>query len=193
MEARTLRLFVALEIPTTVREKLAGLIRTLRETCAGARWVRIEGAHITLKFIGETPPERAETIRSTLSEVRATGPVELRFAGFGFFPNARRPRVLWAGVTAGPSLSELAAAIETRLEPLGIPRESRDFSPHITLARFDSPRGLDALRAAVEKIAAPEFGFALATQFHLYHSVLKQGGAEYTRLASYQISGEPAA
>jgi 2'-5' RNA ligase len=188
-----LRLFIALDLPETVREKIAGLARMLRETCTGTRWVRIEGAHLTLKFIGETPPDRAEKIRSALNEVRAASPIELRFAGLGFFPNARRPRVLWAGVAAGPTLSALAASIETRLAPLGISRESRDFSPHITLARFDSPRGLDALRAAVEKLGAPEFGFALAAQFHLYHSVLKQGGAEYTQLASYQIPGEPAA
>lgn len=186
-----MRLFVAIDIPDDVRDALARLSRQLREISARPRWVRIEGAHLTLKFIGAVPPEQAERIRSALGMARASGPIELQFVGLGFFPSARRPRVLWAGVTTGPALRELAASIETQLEPLGIPREDRDFSPHITLARFDSPKGLGRLRAAVEKLGTPKFGHTTAREFHLYQSVLKRGGAEYTRLASYPISGEP--
>ena len=187
-----MRLFVALDIPEIVRDSLATLSRQLREICPAARWVRIEGAHLTLKFIGETPPDRVEPIRSALRDMPATGPIELHFAGLGFLPDSRRPRVFWAGIEAGAALPALAASIETRIEPLGIPREARDFHPHITLARFDSPKGLDPLRAAVEKLGVPEFGRALAGEFHLYQSVLKPGGAEYTRLASYRIFREPA-
>ena len=185
-----MRIFVALDIPETVCDSLTKLSRQLREICPAARWARIEGAHLTLKFIGEAPPERAEHIRSALGDQPAAGPIELHFAGLGFFPDSRRPRVLWAGIEAGAALRSLAASIEARLEPLGIPREARDFQPHITLARFDSPKGLDPLRAAVEKLGVPEFGRSLAVEFHLYRSVLKRGGAEYTRLASYPISGE---
>lgn len=186
-----MRLFVALDIPEAVRDSLTKLSFHLHDICPSARWVRIEGAHLTLKFIGEVPPERAEHIRSVLGGVPATGPVELRFAGLGFFPDPRRPRVFWAGIEGGAVLPALAASIESRLEPLGIPREAREFHPHITLARFDSPKGLDPLRTAVEKLGVPEFGRALAGEFHLYQSVLKRGGAEYTRLASYRISREP--
>jgi 2'-5' RNA ligase len=185
------RIFVALDIPQTVRDSLAKLISHLRQTCPAARWVRIEGAHLTLKFIGEVPPERAEQVRCALGGVSAPGPVELRFAGLGFFPDPRRPRVFWAGIEGGAPLSTLAAAIESRLEPLGIPREAREFLPHITLARFDSPKRLSSLRTEVEKLGVPEFGRAVAGEFYLYRSVLKRGGAEYTRLASYRIAREP--
>jgi RNA 2',3'-cyclic 3'-phosphodiesterase len=187
-----LRLFVALNIPESVRDSLAKLSRQLREICPGARWVRIEGAHVTLKFIGETPPDHAEQIRSGLRGVTAAGAIELHFAGLGYFPDSRRARAFWAGVETGAALCALAASVEARLEPLGIPRETRAFNPHITLARFKISKGLDPLRAAVEKLGVPEFGRATAREFHLYQSVLKPGGAEYTRLASYQISGEPA-
>lgn len=187
-----MRLFVAIDIPDATREALAKLSRQFRKLCPGARWVRIEGAHVTLKFIGETPPDRADQISAALHAARAPGAIELRFVGLGFFPNSRRPRVLWAGVGADTVLWSLAASVETQLEALGIPRESREFSPHITVARFDSPKGLDTLRAAVEKLDATEFGHAPAREFHLYQSVLKPGGAEYTRLASYQLAGEPA-
>jgi RNA 2',3'-cyclic 3'-phosphodiesterase len=186
------RLFVALDIPDAAREALTGLSRRLRERCPGARWVRMEGVHITIKFIGETPADRAEQVRAALSAVSAPGPIELRLAGLGFFPDPRRPRVLWAGVDAGVALRSLAASVETQLEALGIPREARDFSPHITLARFDSSRRLETLRTAVEELGAPEFGRSAAREFYLYQSVLKRGGAEYTRLASYRLSGEPA-
>ena len=186
-----MRLFVALDIPETVRDSLTKLSRQLREVCPAARWARIEGAHLTLKFIGETPPDRAKHVGAALRDLSATGPIELHFAGLGFFPDSRRPRIFWAGIEAGAALRDLAASIETRIEPLGVPREARAFEPHITLARFDSPKGLDPLRAAVEKLGVPEFGRALAVEFHLYRSVLKRGGAEYTRLASYPIAGEP--
>ena len=76
-----------------------------------------------------------------------------------------------------------------RLLPLGIAREERAFSPHLTLARFDTPRGLDALHAAIEKAGRLEFGATTAKEFHLYQSVLKPGGAEYTRLATFSFAG----
>jgi 2'-5' RNA ligase len=182
------RLFVALDIPENVRQSLATLVQQLRITAPTARWVRMEGVHITLKFIGETSPENAERIRAALVQVRASGPIEMRFAGLGFFPNSRRPRVLWVGIEAGNSLRELATSIENVLEPLGIAREKRDFSPHITLARMESPKGIKQLQVAVEKLGSPDFGCACASQFYLYQSVLKRGGAEYTRLVSYPFA-----
>ena len=187
-----MRLFVAIDIPDAIRAAIAALTHRLRELSPAPRWVRIEGAHVTLKFIGETPDERAERIRSALRNARASAPIDLHFAGLGFFPSPHRPRVLWAGVTAGIGLHELAASIETILEPLGVPRETREFSPHITLARINSPQRLDALRAAVEKECTQEFGRTTVREFHLYQSVLKPRGAEYNQLANYQIFGETA-
>lgn len=186
-----MRLFVAIDIPDAVREALAKLSRELRSLCPDARWVRIEGAHITLKFIGEATPARAEQIYTALRLAHVSAPIHLVFSGLGFFPNARRPRVLWAGVSGEEQLRELAASIETQLDPLGIARETREFSPHITLARLDSPKRLGALQSAVEKMGTPEFGRCSAREFRLYQSVLKRGGAEYTCLATYPISGVP--
>jgi 2'-5' RNA ligase len=186
------RLFVALDIPETVRDSLSTLSRQLQKVYPGARWVHLDRAHLTIKFIGETPVDRAERIRSLLDTMPATGPIELCFAGLGYFPNARRPRVLWAGIESSEELRALAASVEARLEPLDIPREEREFQPHITLARFDNPKGIEPLRAAVEALGRPEFGRTRAEEFYLYQSVLKRGGAEYTRLASFRLSREPA-
>jgi RNA 2',3'-cyclic 3'-phosphodiesterase len=186
------RLFVALDVPEQVRSALVDLSARLKKICPSARWVRLEGVHITLKFIGEVPTEKAQKIRQVLGELPSFGPIQLRFAGLGFFPSARHPRVFWAGVEADPKLAELAAAIETKLEPLGIAPEKRAFHPHLTLARFESPQGTQALSAAVESLGTPEFGSETFTEFHLYQSVLKRSGAEYTRLVTYTLSREPA-
>ncbi len=184
-----MRLFVALDIPEGVRQSLVALMAKLRPICPKARWVRMEGVHVTLKFIGETPVENVEKIKTTLANIPERAPISINFRGIGFFPNERRPRVLWAGVNGGAELAALAAAVDTALAGLGLPREERAFSPHLTLARFETPRGFDALHAAIENSGPLEFGRGTATDFHLYQSVLKRGGAEYTRVATYSIVG----
>jgi 2'-5' RNA ligase len=184
-----MRLFVALDIPEDVRAAMAALAAKLRPACRAARWVRIEGAHVTLKFIGEVPAEKVESIKAALHTVPFPAALKIVFRGIGFFPGERRPRVLWAGIEAGLELRVLAAAVETSLEPLGLARDEREFSPHLTLARFNSPDRLSGLRAAIASAGPLEFGQTVANEFHLYQSVLKRGGAEYTRLASYGLSG----
>ena len=202
-----MRVFVALDIPEEVRAAIGALIEKLRPTSRIARWVRIEGIHVTLKFIGEIPPEKIEPIKASLSQIQFTkfpgggsagsppNAIELKFRGVGFFPNERRPRVLWAGIEAGAELGALAAAVETSLEPLGIAKEQRIFSPHLTLARFDTARhtpgasAFDRLHETISKAGPLEFGSSIASEFHLYQSILKRGGAEYTRLATFRFVG----
>jgi 2'-5' RNA ligase len=184
------RLFVALDILESVRAALIECSSRLSKACSAGRWVRLDGAHITLKFIGEVPEDRAESIRADLAGIRSLPPVDLHFSGLGFFPSAKRPRVLWAGIQSGPELAQLARTVEERVAKFGVEREDREFSPHVTLARFESPKGLDPLRDTIEKLSAPEFGRTTARNFGLYRSVLGRSGAEYTRLATYEFSGE---
>jgi 2'-5' RNA ligase len=179
------RLFVAVEIPPAVRESLAALIRDLHAIASQPKWVRAENLHVTLKFIGETPPTKLEAIRGTLAAARSGQEVTLDFRGLGFFPNEKHPRVFWAGMEASPNLKILASEIEQRLEKLGIPQEKRPFSPHLTLARFESPKLAEKLHAAIRENAAREFGSFRTSQFHLIESKLKRSGAEYTTLESF--------
>ena len=184
-----MRVFLALEIPGEVRTAIGELIRTLEKTCRGAHWVRPDGVHVTLKFIGEAAPERIEQIQARLANIRVSAPVELEFRGVGFFPNDRHPRVFWAGIAATPNLAELAGCIEQELAPLGIPREERPFKPHLTLARFKSEDGLPRLREAIASAGALDFGAMREESFHLYGSRLKPGGAEYMKLATFPFTG----
>ena len=180
-----MRLFVALEIPSAVRENLAALLESLRVVSPQTRWVRPQNLHVTLKFMGEVPGTKLAATCSALAGVRSDQPVTLDFRGLGFFPNEKRPRVFWAGIDASPNLKTLAADLERAMEKLGIPREQRPFSPHLTLARFEPPGLLEKLRSAIQENAAREFGSFRTNQYHLIESKLKPSGAEYTTFESF--------
>jgi 2'-5' RNA ligase len=182
------RLFVALEIPSAVREHLAALLQYLRAVSPQTRWVRPENLHVTLKFMGEVPETKLGAIRSALVGVRSDQPTTVDFCGLGFFPNEKRPRVFWAGIEASPNLKTLAADVERVMEKLGIPHEQRPFSPHLTLARFEPPGLPEKLRSAIQENAAREFGSFRTNQYHLIESKLKPSGAEYTTLESFAFT-----
>ena len=188
-----MRLFVALEIPSAVRDNLAALIGELRAADAlssknKVRWVRPENLHVTLKFMGNVDAGRLDAICAALGEGSSAGIVELRFRGVGFFPNEKRPGVLWTGIAASANLAPLAAEIDAWLEKLRIARETREFAPHLTLARFDPPGISDKLRAAAQENATHEFGTVRTGEFHLFESKTRPTGAEYTRLSSFSFA-----
>jgi 2'-5' RNA ligase len=182
------RLFVALEIPAAVQENLADLLESLRAITKEPRWVRPANLHVTLKFLGEVADVKVEALRAALRGIHSAEAVALEFRGLGFFPNEKQPRVFWAGIEATPSLKPLAADIDAAMEKLGIPRERWEFSPHLTLARFERARLPEALRSAIAANAQREFGSLRAGEFHLIHSKLKPSGAEYTTLESFRFA-----
>jgi 2'-5' RNA ligase len=187
------RLFVALEISSTVRDAFAALtndLRALESKSSAKKPVRPENLHVTLKFIGHIDPALLDPIRATLAKVCSDGPVDLRFRGLGFFPNAKRPHVLWAGTAASPNLSSLARDIDTSLAKLGISAEERAFTPHLTLARCEPSAISAAMAGVVTRDSARDFGGLRATQFHLIESKLKASGAEYTTLQSFVFAAE---
>jgi 2'-5' RNA ligase len=196
-----MRLFVALDLRDDVQRALGDLMAKLKPLSPDARWVRPEGMHVTLKFIGHAvetgDTEKLDAVRAALATVRSGWPVGMNFRGVGFFPNAQRLRVVWCGVQASENLAPLAADIDRALEPLGISREDRTFVPHLTLARFKPARpgkrsrsnrdGGEALQCAAAEIAEKDFGSARETEFHLFESITKRGGAEYRKLGTYSF------
>lgn len=176
-----------MDIPEETRAALDALLTKLRPAAPSAKWVRVAGMHITLKFIGEVPEDKVAPIIAALKPIRVTSDVEMKFRGVGFFPNERRPRVFWAGIEATPNLAQLAAAVESALTPLGVEREQREFHPHLTLARFDPPKPAPELQKALAEMGALDFGGTRSGEFHLYRSQLKRGGAEYTKMATFSF------
>jgi 2'-5' RNA ligase len=128
-----MRLFVALDLPFDVRQRLADLTVGLQ----GARWVPPENFHITLRFIGEMPSHKAEEIDMALAALRGRGFV-LTMAGVRTLEKGGRVSALLAGVERNPALEHLQGKIETALERAGLARERRRFMPHVTLARLDN-------------------------------------------------------
>ena len=183
-----MRLFVALEIPSVVRKNLATLLAELRAITKEPRWVRPENLHITLKFLGEVAEGKLEGVRSELHRIRSESAVALEFSGLGFFPNDKHPRVFWAGIQASANLKTLAADIDGALEKHGILCEKRQFSPHLTLARFERGRLPETLRTAIATNAQRGFGSLRTSEFRLIHSKLKPSGAEYTTLERFQFA-----
>jgi 2'-5' RNA ligase len=154
MTPENLRLFVAVELPDDVRESLANATATLKRAGAdaGLRWVRPEGIHLTLKFLGATPADRVDAICAALAtHVRDAAQFDLQPASFGAFhggrhvvgkrewqrePRHHNIRVVWVGIDGETQrLADLAGRVEAALSPLGFPTEQRAFSAHATLAR----------------------------------------------------------
>jgi RNA 2',3'-cyclic 3'-phosphodiesterase len=150
-EAKPLRLFAAIEIPDEIRGALAEAVKPVRERFPKARWVPIQNQHVTVKFLGSTYPRLVEWVTETVSSVaREHEPFETRVEGLGAFPNARRARVLWAGLAdAERRLERLAASLDETLAREVAP-EQRAFTPHLTVARFEPPVPLDSPEISFE-------------------------------------------
>jgi 2'-5' RNA ligase len=174
-----MRAFIAIELPETIRSTLRRKQALFRSVSPDARWTEPEGIHLTLKFLGEVPDPRVKEVCGRLKNL---GPFEafiMQLKGFGFFPDARRPRVLWVGVETLSSLSRLAEQIEEAMQGIGFARENRAFRPHLTLARFRVPRPQPALEALFVQQQAQELGNFEASEFYLFESKLSPQGAEY--------------
>src|SRR5271165_3982164 len=182
-----MRLFTAIEIPEDVRTRLERLIAHLRPT-AHVKWSPVYNLHITLKFIGEWPADDLEKLQAALSLVAPRPPLPIDVRGVGWFPNPYHPRVFWAGIVGTPALPALAADIESALQPLGLAKDEREFSPHLTLARIKQPAPMDSLRQAVCDLESVDFGDFMADRFCLYRSQPGSAGSIYTKLTEYPFT-----
>ncbi len=177
-----MRLFVALDLPQTVKEQLALLCCGL----PGARWERTEQLHLTLRFIGETDGTRRQEISEALAAVLCP-PFSLQLKGVGFFPPRQEPHILWVGLEKSEPLLRLRQQIEAALKRIGVEPEGRKFMPHITLARL---RGTSADKVGNWLVQHSLFTAppVAVTAFRLYRSVLAPDGAKHFAEAEYPLA-----
>ncbi len=182
-----MRTFVAIDLPPAIRRNIARVMDLLRPASTQVRWVRPESLHVTMKFIGELSAEALPEVESRLAAIGAPGPVSLEVRGAGFFPNERAPRVIWLRLESGPELSALAAQVEEALLPLGIPKETRPFAPHLTLGRLKSPARIPAVHEILRQQEPLGFGSFVAKEFCAFESQLSPGGSVYRKIARFAL------
>jgi 2'-5' RNA ligase len=184
-----LRTFIAIELEQAVTDALAQVQADLRRATPSrsVRWVRPESIHLTLKFLGETPAARLMEIKKALVAAAAeVPPCSIAVQGLDCFPNPRRPRVLWVGVSEPTGkLRALWQAIEAHVAPLGWPTESRGFQPHLTLGRVQrrsTPAQRRSIGEVVERSNVGWLGSMNVSEVSFISSKLKPSGAKYSTL-----------
>jgi RNA 2',3'-cyclic 3'-phosphodiesterase len=178
-----MRLFVAIDLPWELRQRLAMLSGA---GIPGAKWVPPENYHITLRFIGEMPAYRAEEIDHALTALKARS-FDLALAGVGTFAKSGRSTTLWVGVERNERLDHLQSKIETALQRIGLEPERRRFAPHVSLARLDN--AVEAKLAAFVQAnnlfrAQP----VTVEHFTLFSSLLGKEQSVYTPEVEYALN-----
>ena len=127
-----MRLFTGLDVPYEMRRNLELLLEMLKPK-AQIQWSRLDNLHVTTKFIGDWPDERADEIKQALKEIPPPGELSIGIRGLGWFPNPHSPRVFFAAIAAPQGLHDLASATEAAVQVVGVTSEKREFKPHLTL------------------------------------------------------------
>ena len=182
-----MRLFAALPVTGEAERELRALLARCRGRDWPVKWVRDDGLHVTLRFLGEVASERVSMVREALGgAVAGTPALPFSPTELGAFPSLARARVLWAGYDSEAALELLAHRVERAVMELGFPAEPRAFRPHVTLGRVREgarlPReGLGAL--AAETLTAA----FVVVRVVLYESRTGAGGSRYEELASFAL------
>ena len=176
------RLFTAIEIPRSVRQHLA----LMRAPLPGARWIEAEDMHLTLRFAGDIDARTADEFADLLADIRGR-PFTIAIKGVGAF-GGREPRVLWAGVEAGPELDALYRAIERAARAVGLEADARGFKPQVTLARMRGAREHVVARFLEENGDLRTEPF-VATHFVLMSARPGSGGPPYGVEVVYPFEG----
>lgn len=188
-----LRSFVALELPAGIQNELACSTVSLQKALPRplVRWVEPNNVHLTLIFLGDVASARLEQLADALRDEALTHePFVSSVSGLGAFPNARKARIIWIGLTASPELATLVCGVQSAAVRLGFTMEERPFSPHLTIGRVGqhvSATDLQRIRVALEETSIGMIGTFQVEALQIFKSELKPGGPVYTRLYSLPL------
>jgi 2'-5' RNA ligase len=184
-----MRLFIAIEIPDEIKKEMIKVQEQLRKANIDASWTRAEGMHLTLKFLGEVPEQKITEIVSGLqTAAEGIGQLRLEVKGVGTFPNPRNARVVWIGLSGEiGKLSKLQGAVEDSMARIGLARDERKFTAHLTLGRIKDIRSRDQWLAVLTEIKDRSLPGFDATTVSLMKSELKPSGAVYTGMGNVEL------
>ncbi len=188
-----IRSFLAFELPLEVEAVVNQVSEELKRSSLNAKWVKSGNVHLTVVFMGDVETDEIPTIKKEVEKVCLTyGAFDISLKGLGCFPHARKPRVIWVGVDGDlERMSSFRDTLLERLIPFGIKEEKRRFKPHLTLGRFRKPKRTSSeeleLISRYEDVTSPTRSL---TELVLFKSELKPGGARYTRLGVWPLSGK---
>ena len=183
-----IRAFIAIDLTQDIRNQIDAVTQKLR--CQGntnsIRWVPAHNIHLTLKFLGEVSSTNLELLKKIISqEASRNQSFEFSVKGLGAFPSVHRPRVIWVGIDAPPSLLTLQKGIENETQRLGYTNEDRGFSPHLTLGRISHNASPNEVRQIGDILSHTEVGFlgkTVVRNIDLFRSDLHPTGAVYTSI-----------
>jgi len=174
------RLFIAIDLPGEIKERIARLQDNLKTEAPRATWVRPENIHLTLFFLGNTDYSQIPEIISTLSQLKDDA-FEVTFSGLGGFPNQNRAEVIFLGIKENLALKYLQGEIRVSLEKLNLRIDDKKFVPHLTLARLKRPKKLMRIKFDTN------VGNFLAKEFILYESELQPEGPKHTLIKKFSV------
>ncbi|HJZ53719.1 MAG TPA: RNA 2',3'-cyclic phosphodiesterase [Gemmataceae bacterium] len=189
------RTFIAVEISEEIRKNAVALQQRLAKADVGVRWATPETIHVTLLFLGEVDDREVVDVCRAVQEVASREPpFPMRVSGVGAFPNTRRPKTIWAGITDGAEqLQRLYGLIEAKLLDLGCYRkEERAYTPHLTLGRVKAEGSGHALAAELPRLMAWDGGQTVVDEVVVFASELTRDGPVYTALGRGELTGKPA-
>ena len=193
------RLFVAAALPEDAAEAVRSIVDVVRaeplpDGARDVRWVRLDGLHLTLRFLGPTAEDRVEPTAAAVRAVASAtvGPVDVELGGAGTFPPHGRPRALWIGIAAGAeALGGLAEELDTALAEAGWERDERPFRAHLTLARSDGVPAGTLVADRLARVMADRRIAARVGSIGLFESVTGGGPARYVPVATVPLGGTP--
>lgn len=191
---KKIRTFVAVELSSAVRAEAARLVDLLRPVGGDARWVEPQNMHLTLKFLGDVREEAIADVCRVVTKAAADfQPFDIKLGSAGAFPDLRRPRTLWIGITQGQQeLVRLQSAVERALAKRGFPKENRDFFPHLTIGRIrESGPQMGELGQRIQTHADFAAGGSTIRDVVVFASHLSSSGPTYEPLARAPLGATP--
>ena len=181
--SETIRSFIAFDIENEmVIRRLSEVQNMLVNTGANLKLVKPQNIHVTMRFLGNITLHMVDSIHEEMKQVFIT-PFDIELSGLGVFPSPRYARIVWAGIRKGSDeLVSVFDQLEPRLRSLGFKRDSKGFSPHLTIARVRTGRHKAELVKCVEELVDYEFGIIQAARLKLKRSVLTPRGPIYTTM-----------